>query len=89
MRAQGMASSKCQKRVCIHTEAVEDEARALTDLPAGIIGKSSDLHAMGGAARARGTAFVVVSTWLTVAGTAGKLDCEALAHEVGSILRCR
>jgi hypothetical protein len=75
----------------IQTASAENEARALTDLPAGIIGESSDLHAMGSAARARSTAaFVTVSAaLLTVTGATGELDREALAHEVGSILRCR
>lgn len=57
-----------------------------TDLPACIIGKSSDLHAMRGATRpGRAGALVVEGASLTVAGAAGKLDSQALAHEIRSI----
>lgn len=60
-----------------------------TDLPACIIGKSSDLHAMRGATRpGRAGALVVEGASVTVAGAAGKLDGQAFAHEIRSIL-CR
>jgi len=58
----------------------------LTDLPAGFIGKSADLHAMRSAARpGGGVAIIVESTRLTVAVASGELDSQALTHEVGSI----
>ena len=58
----------------------------VTDLPARIIGKSTDLHAMRSAAGPRGVgALVIKSASFTVAGASGKLNCQALAHEVGSV----
>lgn len=70
---------------------VSVENESLTDLPAGIIGKSSNLHAMRGAARpGRSAAVLGVSAagLLTVARAAGELDREAFTHEVGSVLLC-
>lgn len=58
----------------------------LTDLPAGFIGESADLHAMRSAARpGGGVAIIVESTRFTVAVASGELDRQALTHEVGSI----
>jgi hypothetical protein len=65
------------------------QTKALTDLPAGIIGESSDLHAMRGAARPwRTVAVLGVSSaaLFSVAGATSELDREAFAHEVGSVL---
>lgn len=87
MRAKDMARSKKDVSVV----SVENES--LTDLPAGIIGESSNLHAMRGAARpGRSVAVLGVSAaaarLLTVARAAGELDRQAFTHEVGSILLC-
>ncbi len=68
------ASARCKER----------ETGVITDLPAGIIGESSDLHSVRCATRAWSTALVVAKTF-TVAGAASELDRKALSHEVGSI----
>lgn len=62
----------------------ERKTGVITDLPAGIIGESSDLHSVRRAARTRSSAFVVAKAF-TVARAAGELDRQALTHEFGSI----
>jgi hypothetical protein len=56
-------------------------------LPAGIIGKSSDLHSMRRAAGPGSTValMVVAAASFTVARAAGKLDSETLTHKIGSM----
>lgn len=68
------ASARCKER----------KTGVITDLPAGIIGESSDLHSVRGATRARSCALMGAKTF-SVAGTAGELDRQALTHEFGSI----
>lgn len=64
-------------------------SRSITDLPAGFSRESTDLHAVGCSARARSGALVVAKAAargsFAVTGATGKLDGQALAHEVGSI----
>jgi hypothetical protein len=82
-----MARSKSVKRECPYGV----QTKALTDLPAGIIGESSDLHAMRGAARPWRTVAVLVESGaaglFSVAGAASELDRETFTHKVGSVLR--
>jgi hypothetical protein len=93
-----MARSKPQEGVSILCRR-KTKWESLTDLPAGIIGESSDLHAVRGAARPWCAVTVVVvsaaaaaaaaraaGALFTVAGAAGELDREAFTHEVGSVL---
>jgi hypothetical protein len=56
-----------------------------TDLPAGIIRETRDLHAVRGAARSRSGPFMGSKAALAVTGTACELDRKALAHEGRSI----
>ena len=85
-----MARSKRQEGVSIWCPW---KTKALTDLPAGITGESSDLHAMWGAARPRRRVAAVVAVsaaagrGFTRAGAARELDRETFSHEVGSVLR--
>lgn len=90
-----MGVSRRRPRVWPRSKSVKREypygvqTKALTDLPAGIIGKSSDLHAMRGAARPwRTVAVLVVSSaaLFPVAGATSELDRETFTHEVGSVL---
>lgn len=72
--------------------------KSLTDLPAGIIGESRDLHAMRCAAgsgsivaltvvvAAAAAAAAAAGALVAVTSAAGELDSETLAHEVRSIL---
>jgi hypothetical protein len=87
-RAKGMARSKRPRLgKSIYCVRGRRSGRALTDLPAGILGKSSDLHAVRGAARpGRSAAILGVSAAFTVASAARELDREALSHEIGTIL---
>ena len=68
------ASARCKER----------KTGVITDLPAGIIGESSDLHSVRGAARAWSRALGIAKAF-SVTGTAGELDRQALTHKVGSI----
>jgi hypothetical protein len=55
-----------------------------TDLPAGIIGKSRDLHSVRSSTRSRRRTLVPHAA-LSVSSSTGKLDGEAFSHKVGSI----
>jgi len=61
-----------------------------TDLPAGIIGKSSDLHSVRSSTRpgCHG-ALVIEGAGFAVSGTASKLDGQAFAHEIRSIFESK
>jgi len=72
------------------TDSRKREAKELTDLPAGLIRKPADLHAVRSATGPwRGVPLRIIATaaaaLLTMTIASGKLDCQALAHEVGSI----
>jgi hypothetical protein len=55
-----------------------------TDLPAGIIGKSRDLHSVRSSTRSRRRTLVPHAA-LSVSSSAGKLNGEAFSHKVGSM----
>lgn len=92
-----MARSKASRRG-VHNVRGKRSGRALTDLPAGIIGESTDLHAMRCATRSWSAVTVVVvpaaaaattTALFAMARAAGELDSQAFSHEVGSIFTCR
>lgn len=95
-----MARFSSASRRGVHNVRGKRSGRALTDLPAGIIGESTDLHAMRGATRSWSAVAVVVvpaaaasaattTALFAMARAAGELDSQAFSHEVGSIFTCR
>lgn len=67
-------------------QSTEKEVEVLTDLPAGFIWESSNLHAVRSASRAGSSALVGAErARISIARPSGELDRQALAHEVGSI----
>ena len=59
----------------------------VTDLPAGFSWKARDLHTMNSASWTRGSAFLG-SKGITLTSTAGELDGQTFAHEVGTVEGC-
>jgi len=66
---------------------IHGEGSRVTDLPAGIARESGDLHAVSSATRTGNGALAMAAqvASFTVTGATCELDCEALAHEIGSI----
>lgn len=62
------------------------EGTGVTDLPTGLTWKSRYLHAVRSTPGARGGAFA--GRKLSSASATGELNCQALAHEVGSMEGC-